>query len=106
MESYQNNRLLDIRLYGNCVPVCSGSHFHEHGGLLVVCFQNCKFENYHGDCTVKSYGPNWICPPDREECFLCGEIFHSDEVNEEGLCFDCAADITAKVKSTPFHLNV
>jgi len=53
-----------------------------------MCYQGCRHENYHGDCTKGKYPKGWICPPDRVYCESCGDVFHEDQVMDD-LCHAC-----------------
>jgi len=55
-----------------------------------MCYQNCMYENYHGDCTKNTNVKGWICPGDSEECTECHEIFDEADM-EDRLCPECTA---------------
>ena len=53
-----------------------------------MCYMNCIYENWEGDCTKSNFPTGWLCPHESEECSLCGGVFHVDDV-VDGLCQEC-----------------
>lgn len=94
-EEYHHNDYINraINQHGNDIYVCDSCI----DNFYILC-EDCHSIYVHEDNAVHVHRngeeiqvcPN--CADDYKECTCCGEYYHKSELNEDGLCPDCATE--------------